>query len=374
MSTSTTSQSTVVTSGILGGDYAGLSATFSSKTGELVPVPEHLVPESMIEWGEIPSSLETLSSEDWIGDGDDTESAKELERITISVLPEVGCGIDNLEVTKKSNRFSHDVSRLESWRLQQPERELVTIDRMGQQLDMETIFQIDPVVDEDDKTCPRRLHVSLSIDTPKETEDPVLSKLITLQVQRQSSPHSTQGTAWSGPSYNSGGLDARSVMNTIGKDIVYGDVFAVKKMKGGGDPWDLVSDTAEMDGDAMGILEGKWTKTVISPENNDVDDVVEIQRNAGEFDCDENTSIVTIRLPQNIMVRYGRGVSRETKDWAIEVSHLSTFAADGKTRLHRRISVRSLGGECVSTENDVCNWCALGDISYEVEVGSTALA
>jgi len=372
MSTSTASQSTAVTSGIVGGDYAGLSATFSSKTGELVPVPEHLVPESMIEWGEIPSSLETLSSEDWIGDGD-TDSAKELERTTISVLPEVGCGIDNLEVTKKSNRFSHDLSRLESWRLQQPERELVTMDRMGQQFDMETIFQIDPVVNEDGETCPRRLHVSLSIDSPKETEDPVLSKLITLQVQRQSSPHSTQGTAWSGPSSNSGGLDARSVLNTIGKDIVYGDVFAVKKMKGGGDPWDLVSDASEKDDGAMGILEGKWTKTVISREKKD-DDVVEIQRNAEGLDCDENTSIATIRLPQNIMVRYGRGVSHETKDWAIEVSHLGTTVVDGKTRLHRRISVRSLGGKCISTENDVCNWCTLGDISYEVEEGSTELA
>ena len=41
--------SSTSSSEIIGGDYAGLSATFSSKTGELVPVPEHLVPESMLE-------------------------------------------------------------------------------------------------------------------------------------------------------------------------------------------------------------------------------------------------------------------------------------------------------------------------------------
>ena len=44
-----TSKSTMSNCKVLGGDYAGLSATFSSKNGELVPVPEHLVPESMLE-------------------------------------------------------------------------------------------------------------------------------------------------------------------------------------------------------------------------------------------------------------------------------------------------------------------------------------
>ena len=36
------------------GDWAGHLASFSCKTGKLVPVPEHLVPESMIEWGAVP--------------------------------------------------------------------------------------------------------------------------------------------------------------------------------------------------------------------------------------------------------------------------------------------------------------------------------
>mmetsp|Transcript_20879 Transcript_20879/g.38311 ORF Transcript_20879/g.38311 Transcript_20879/m.38311 type:complete len:439 (-) Transcript_20879:71-1387(-) len=359
MSTST-SQSNIFSSSILGGDYAGLSATFSPKSGELVPVPEHLVPESMIEWGQIPSSLETLSSEDWIGGGD-TDSMKELERTTISVLPEVGCGIDNLEVTKQCERFGQDVSRLESWQHQQPEREVVAVDRRSQKLDMETIFQIDSVVDEDGKTCPRRIRVSLSIDIPKETEDPALSKLISLQVERQSSPQSTQGMAWSGPSSNSGGLDARSVMNTIGKDIVYGDVFQIK---GGGDPWDLVSGTEEKD-EEVTILDKQWMQDMISPDN-DNDNVGEVQRREGGLNGDENSSIVTIRLPQNIMVRYGYGVSDKTNTWAIEVSHFNTIVVDGKTRLQRRISLRSLG-IFEPVENDICNDSSLGDISYWIE-------
>ena len=40
---------------VLGGDWAGLSATFDPASGALVPVPEHLVPASMVEWGDVPS-------------------------------------------------------------------------------------------------------------------------------------------------------------------------------------------------------------------------------------------------------------------------------------------------------------------------------
>jgi len=292
---------------VLGGDFAGYSATFSPKPSsssssgggiaKLVPVPEHLVPESMIEWGDIPSSLETLASEDWIiaaendNDEDDGEHTntpspsvkQDLERTTITVLPEVGCGIDNLEVTKRSERYAGEESRFRGWdHPQHLEREVVVVDSQNSQLhrlDTETIFQIDSSVendnddneDGDDGTTasPVRIRVSLSVDMPKDDgakgAEPSLSKLITLRVERQSSPQSTGGTAWSGPKSNSGGLDARSVMNTIGRDIVYGDVFAVKKVKrGDGDPWNLSSSVDEEKGGEGNVsLEGKWARTVI---------------------------------------------------------------------------------------------------------------
>ena len=112
MTTSTSSSQSMISTSkkntnIVGGDYAGLLATFSSKTGELISVPEHLVPASMLEWGDIPSSLEILTSEDWLSSSnDDCNDAKEMERTTITVLPEVGCGIDNLEVIKKIEKLS----------------------------------------------------------------------------------------------------------------------------------------------------------------------------------------------------------------------------------------------------------------------------
>lgn len=391
-------------SDILGGDYAGLTATFSSNNGELVPVPEHLVPESMIEWGEIPSSFETLSSEDCIvrdSDGDDgchghgadggdvgdsggADSArgltKELERMTITVLPEVGCGIDNLEVTKRSERYACDASRLESWRGPHPERDSMAVDRRsGRRLDAETIFQIDSAVDEEQddegaKTRPRRLRVSLSIDLPEgSSEDPAPSKLITLSVERRSSPRSTRGTVWSGLSSNSGGLDARTVANTIGRDIVYGDVFGVKRIKGGEDVWNLVdsvSNAEDEDGavDVEKILDGGWTRAFASSDGSD--DAARVP--AAEVG-DGGASMVTIRLPQNIMVKYGRGLPSLTDDadaWTVEVSHLGAVVADGVTRMQRRVVARSLSGvyEPAKGHGDgVDGRGGLGGIVYTVE-------
>ena len=381
MSTSTSSSQSVISTStnsnnILGGDYAGLLATFSSKTGELITVPEHLVPASMLEWGDIPSSLEILTSEDWLSSSnDDCNEAEEMERTTITVLPEVGCGIDNLEVTRKIDRFGHDESRLISLQHpQQREREVVVLDcKRGQSFDMETIFQVDSEVDTDEKEenikakCTRRIRLSLSVDM--KSKDPTISKQIKLQIERQYSPQSTQGKAWSGPSYNSGGLDARTVMNTIGKNIVYGDVFAVKTIKGGGDVWDdLTTGTVEKNSDVIeDTLEGKWTQKMVSPNTNDV---MEVQRTGVFFGGDSESgdpSVVTLRLPQNILIRYGTGLIQPSDGWGIEVSHLVPINRDGKTFLQRRVVSRSIPTDKLSAGEDETSSIDLGNVSYWLE-------
>ena len=81
----------------MGGDFAGLKATFSA-SGKFLPIPEYLVPAELLEWGQEPSSLEVLVSEEAKG--------KEWERQIISVLPAIGCAIDNLETQKSCDTFS----------------------------------------------------------------------------------------------------------------------------------------------------------------------------------------------------------------------------------------------------------------------------
>lgn len=245
----------------------------------------------------------------------------------MTVMPEVGCGIDNLEITKRAEHFGSDDSRFENWRHQQ-QREVAAVDRrVGQKVDLETIFQVDSERDDDGKECPRRIRISLSLDMPQRTEEnPTLSKLITLRVERQCSHQSSKGTAWSGPSSNSGGLDARTVMNTIGKDIVYGDVFSVKRTKGGGDLWDIDIDTVEEKDGAAKILDGAWKRAVISPKDDD-------------FMMTKEGYSITFRLPQNVMVRYG---ASSEEMWGIEVSHFDTIGSDDKMCLRRRVVMRAL--------------------------------
>ena len=283
-----------------------------------------------------------------------TDDKKSLERTTITVLPEVGCGIDNLEVTKKIEKFGSDDSCLESWNVQdEKDREVSAVDRTSGQtkLDLETTFQVNPSdMDEDGNVSQRRIRVSLLVDMPSEEGDPTVSRLITLQVEKQTSPESTQGTAWYGTSSNSGGLDGRTVMNTIGKDIVYGDVFAVKKIKEGGDLWDLC------DGD-VSSLNGAWNKSMISPDNNGA---MEVQRSKSDFCEEEGTDTITIRLPQNILVRYGRGLSPD-KQWVIEVSHFGSAEDDGKHYLQRRVVSRFIQA---SKSDEVGS---LSDVSYWIE-------
>lgn len=77
-------------SSLYGGDYAGLSASFDATTGKVLPLPEHYVPEALLEWGTTPTSWEVIVSEEG-----------ELKRQTLEILPAVGCGVDNLDTNKK---------------------------------------------------------------------------------------------------------------------------------------------------------------------------------------------------------------------------------------------------------------------------------
>ena len=351
MSSTSSTFSTDIKNTISGCDYAGLFATFSSETGKLVPVPEHLIPESMLEWGEIPSSLETLTSEDIILN-DDNET---FERTTITVLPEVGCGIDNLEVTKKSTTFEATNTRSYNWHNTRLEREVVALDcQRGQSsLNIETTFQVDSEIDEkDDEMSSRtkRIRLSLSLDVSK--QKPFISKLINLSTERQVSTTSSQGTAWTGPKYNSGGLDMGTVVKNVGNDIIKRDVFALKRIKGGGDVWDILGDK---DASIEDTLEGLWIQTKD-------DNVVEIQRTKEDFvGAMDTPPLVSLRLPQNILVRYGQGIlPTEDNKWGIEVSHFTTINRDDKTYLQRRVVSRKEVLEEGSNNS-------LGNVSYWIE-------
>lgn len=78
---------------LFGGDFAGYLTTFDSQ-GSFVPVPEYFVPRDMLEWGQVPERLEVLVRE--------SDAARE----TTTILPAVGCAVDNLETQQSSSSFA----------------------------------------------------------------------------------------------------------------------------------------------------------------------------------------------------------------------------------------------------------------------------
>ena len=78
---------------LMGGDHAGIWVDLDLD-GKVIPVPSHMVPESMKEWGQEPEIWEILTSEDNI-----IEDAI-YNRHTIKILPETGCSVDNMETSK----------------------------------------------------------------------------------------------------------------------------------------------------------------------------------------------------------------------------------------------------------------------------------
>jgi hypothetical protein len=87
-----------------GGDFAGLTANFAWPSGDLIEIQQHLVPKALVEWGQVPTCLEVLTSEspDECIDSETDHTgrpSRKMARYTTTVLPSVGCAVDNLETT-----------------------------------------------------------------------------------------------------------------------------------------------------------------------------------------------------------------------------------------------------------------------------------
>jgi len=80
------------------GLYAGRSAQFSSQDAKAIPLPDHVLPEAMVEWGDIPNSYEMLTGDDFAWEK--SEGVVNFQRTELKVIPEVGCGADNLSFDK----------------------------------------------------------------------------------------------------------------------------------------------------------------------------------------------------------------------------------------------------------------------------------
>jgi len=197
----------------VGGDFAGLSATFDVDDGSLIEIPHHLIPESLLEWGQVPWALEVLVSED-----QPKPNVGPSGRQTVTISPETGCGIDNLDTQKLDEQFPESAVLAYA--------EMTDIGAMGRLIDggsdqkpiiFEAIFATTEV--DDDNDLPHRVRVQvpvnkLSKDIRSSSSSSLLSSPVRIYRERQIDTASSRGTSADG-----GGLDGRTVSRKLGQHI-----------------------------------------------------------------------------------------------------------------------------------------------------------
>lgn len=197
---------TSCTSNIFGGDYGGQKATFSSVDGKLIPVPEHMVPESMVEWGQIPSCFEVIVSEDITNDNED-ESQSTLQRSIVTVMPEVGCGLDNLDTMKNIEKIPFN--QYETFQVNDMNIATAFIKEEGKRC-VECIFvnEKEGTKNGEEVLTTIRMRVSVNLFDNNQIKSPI-------HVTRE---EKTSDTSSSGTIADGGGLDARTVSRLVGRE------------------------------------------------------------------------------------------------------------------------------------------------------------
>lgn len=101
-------------SSLLGGQYAGYLVEFlASENGvSIVSIHDRLVPDELIQWGQVPKSWELLLSEE-IENESNSETSSCLRRETTTILPGVGCGLDSLETIRTTENFLFNTDQIE---------------------------------------------------------------------------------------------------------------------------------------------------------------------------------------------------------------------------------------------------------------------
>lgn len=189
----------------LGGDFAGLASTFNPGDGSFIPIPEHLIPEALITWGQEPKCLQMLVSEEL--------KSNVLERSTITILPDARSSIDNLETTKVQDY----VNLSSQW------GENTNVVGLQYQIDdngtlrLETIFGLDNG---------HRMRVAIDL-IPSDTVFAVESPMVITKERRTSSISS------SGVIADGGGLNGRIVSLLLGEELRNPKTFAEEMPLGG---------------------------------------------------------------------------------------------------------------------------------------------
>ena len=233
---------------LLGGDYAGLSATFNPQTGAFIPIPERLIPNEYIQWGQEPKCLQVLVSEDMLikgkVDGEETTTATAtIDRTTISILPAAGCGLDNHDTIKTED--SIDMTSSTTWNDASSSSVVVALDYKNSgtnSVRLETIFGIssdDTDKDGDDSFYRIRVLLDIATRRPEATASTEASSSsstsltsfhpkspMTIILERRTNEVSSRGTIADG-----GGLDAKTIAELLGSQLSKSKSFVEQELE-----------------------------------------------------------------------------------------------------------------------------------------------
>jgi hypothetical protein len=203
---------------IIGGDFAGLSATFDPRDGSFIPVPEQLVPDELLQWGQAPKTLQVLASET-------VKDAHIILRNNITVFPEIGCAIDSLGTRTVDERFRF----LSSSYFEDSKILTLQYATDDENIRLETIFGMDDklrmrvVMDLIPGESSSSSSISPGID---------ISRPMVLLLERRASSISSSGQL-------ADGLDARTVSEMLGPELRKSKTFVDD---------DVLEDSTERDG------------------------------------------------------------------------------------------------------------------------------
>lgn len=183
---------------LIQGDFAGLQANFDMQ-GKRIPIPINLIPASLIEWGQEPTSLETFVSEN------------NLTRQTLTILPETGCAVDNLETRKSSEVYDSQVTNEHGANMMRSVIKTISDEIVY----WESTFEWIPL---------HRVRMGVSIVADKDVLK--LVPPVTISLERQFSPISSHGTLADG-----GGLHGSRVSECLGPVLRKMADFATEEIK-----------------------------------------------------------------------------------------------------------------------------------------------
>ena len=198
--------------GLYGGDFAGLAATFNPGDGTFIPIPDYLVPDDLKEWGQEPKCLEVLVSEDVHNDENDEEYV--MARVTTTILPDTGCSVDNLETMLATDEIDLESQMKSDDSEGDGVEEMVGLQYpLGEdKLRVETIFGLKEEFGID--------RIRVAIDLIPSEDDFAIKSPMMITLERRTSSISSGGTISKG-----GGLDGRTVYRLLGERLQTSSTF-----------------------------------------------------------------------------------------------------------------------------------------------------